>query len=416
MIMIMVGKGSNGKSFLVELHKSAIGDTYGVKMPLQYLTTKSTSADNATPATMMLKDATFAYYSESDKHEVLNAARMKEITGQETLAGRKLHQDMVNFKPKCHHLVTSNHDFDIHSHDHGTWRRVIYNPLKIRFVDTANEKFDINDPLQREADVTISDVWTADPEVRGRYLGFLVWMHYWLYKKYGGKVKRVHHPHIDFSTEKYKMRQDTITAFLAQRLVKTTTEDAQTPLIDEIQKYITWYTKTQGGLLPAKGMTEMFQNSSLGAFIKQTKRGAVLVGHRFLDSNENPAEGEEYAKKDVYELEMEDGKIDVISETPDEYYARVCAEYDKHKHFFNGDAVYEADTSISKFLDSPVAKMATPPTPVTRGDNVEYNGRILPSGVVLRALDEPIMNYLTDNFCTELAGYLPDSPDVEVEL
>jgi len=70
MFMIMVGQGANGKTFLVELHTSAIGEIYGVKMPLSYLTAKNTSPDNATPSMMMLKDATFAYYSESEKHEV----------------------------------------------------------------------------------------------------------------------------------------------------------------------------------------------------------------------------------------------------------------------------------------------------------------------------------------------------------
>ena len=124
--MILVGKGSNGKSFLVELHKGAIGEIYGVKMPLSFLTSRSKDAESATPALMQLKDAHFAYYSESNKFEVLNMAKIKEFTGQETMAGRKLHQDYINFKPKCHHLVASNNDFEILGTDHGTWRRIDY--------------------------------------------------------------------------------------------------------------------------------------------------------------------------------------------------------------------------------------------------------------------------------------------------
>lgn len=415
MIMLMVGQGSNGKSFLVELHKSAIGETYGVKMPLSFLTAKGSSPDNATPAVMMLRDATFAYYSESEKHEVLNAARMKEITGQETLAGRKLHQDMVNFKPKCHHLVTSNNDFDIHSHDHGTWRRVIYNPLKIRFIDVANERIDVNNPLQREADVSITDIWTADPEVRGRYLGFMVWMHYWLYHRYGGKVKKVPYPHIKFETEKYKLRQDTITAFLSQRFVKTADPEAQTSMTDEIQKYITWFSRTQGGILQAKGLTDTFLNSSIGKFIKTTKRGLFLVGHRFLDHGETLNEGEEYAMSNVYDLEMAPGNAGVIIESPDEYYTRVCAEYDKYKHLFVPDAKFDVDLSMSKFVDSPVMNNPAPPSPMpAREDNVEINGRILPNGVVLKQLEEPTINYLTGNFCvSQLSGFLPLDDDFD---
>lgn len=409
MIMIMVGQGSNGKSFLVELHKSAIGETYGVKMPLSFLTAKNSSPDNATPAIMMLKDATFAYYSESDKHEVLNAARMKEITGQETLAGRKLHQDMVNFKPHAHHLVTSNNDFDIHSHDHGTWRRVIYNPIKIRFVDVINERMNHADPYQRKADPNISNAWSSDPETRGRYLGFMVWMHYWLYHKYGGKVKHVPHPHIQFETEKYKLRQDTITSFLSQRLVKSANEDDQFLLIDEVQKYISWYSKTQGGLLPSKGIAEMFQNSAIGKYIKVTKRGLFLSGHRFLDHGENPNDGEEYAMKDVYDLEMAPGNAGIIPETPEEYYTRICREYDKYKHLFDVNAKFDVDTSI-KLVPETVDSH-------TSDDNIEINGRIIPSGLVLKPLEEPIYNLLTGNYCvTQLDGFLPDDPDSDVDL
>lgn len=424
MIMLMVGQGSNGKSFLVELHKSAIGEIYGVKMPLSFLTAKSSSPDGATPATMMLKDATFAYYSESEKHEVLNAARMKEITGQETLAGRKLHQDMINFKPRCHHLVTSNNDFDIHSHDHGTWRRVIYNPLKIRFVDTANERLDKNNPLQREADVSITDSWTQDPEVRGRYLGFMVWMHFWLYQRYGGKVKRVPHPHIDFETEKYKLRQDTITAFLSQRLVKLADPLEQKPMVDEIQKYAKWYTSTQGGAIVAKGITEMFKNSSIGKYIAVTSRGTYMTGHRFLDHGEQPEEGEEYAMKDVYDLEMAPGNAGIQPETPDEYHARVCIEFDKYKHLFSTEAKFDVDSTIpvSMMADESVADLVRATGQNNdnnriseRRDNVELGGRILPSGIQLKPLAEPTINQLTDEYyVVHMAEYLkPDDDDDE---
>ena len=428
--MLMVGVGSNGKTFLVELHKSAIGSIYGVKLPLNFLTSKNTNSDNATPTIMMLKDASFAYFSESEKHEVLNAARMKEITGQETLAGRKLRQDMVNFKPRCHYLVTTNHDFDIHSHDHGTWRRVLYNPLKIRFIDMANEKIDRADPFQREADDTITDIWTADPEVRGRYLGFMVWMHFWLYHtpEFRGKVKRVPHPHIAFETEKYRRRQDVISSFLAQRLVRVklpngeTDETQQFAMVDEIQKYILWFQKTQGGLLPAKGVIEMFQNSQIGKHIKTTKRGQFLIGHRFLDSSGEIAANEEYSMKNVFDIEVPEDNFGIQKETPEEFYDKVCKKYTQYKHLFNPDAKFEIDTSIQEDaaeIAEPLKniKVAQSESNYSREDNIEYNGRILPSGIKLKQLDEPTVNYLTDEFHIEMEGFLPDiDSDEEIDL
>lgn len=430
MFMMLVGKGSNGKTFLVELHKSTIGSIYGVKMPLSYLTGKSTNADNATPAQMMLKDATLAYYSESNRHEILNAARVKEVTGLETIAGRKLHQDMINFKPRCHHLATTNYDFDIECNDHGTWRRMEYITLKITFVDPNVSKYNPDDPFQRIANDKVTQEWTESPEVRGRYLGYMVWMHYWLYRKYSGKVKRVPHKHVQFETNKYRVRQDTISAFLAQRFVKVADPAAQYQMTDEVQKYIRWYSLNHGGILPAKGITEMFQNSPIADHIKSMSRGNFLIGHRFLDNGEKLEEGEEYAMKHIFDMEIPADNFGIASETPDQYYERLCKEYDQYKHLFNNEGGFDiditamperiwADDVAEEESDDPINRLIAPNIPdelPSRADNLEINGRILPSGIVLKQMEEPSVNYLTDEFHVGNEGFLPmDSDDSEYE-
>jgi hypothetical protein len=409
MFMVMVGKGSNGKSFLIELHKGAIGCSYGVKMPLSYLTGKSSNADNATPAQMMLKDASLATYSESNKHEILNAARVKEVTGLETLAGRKLNQNMINFKPRCHHLVTTNYDFDIECNDYGTWRRIQYNPLKITFVDPSISQIDPNDPYQRIADNTVTQVWTEDPEIQGRYLGFMVWYHYWLYRKYNGSVLSVPHPHIQFETKKYERRQNTIAAFLAQRFVKAADSTAQYPIMDEIQKYIKWYSLNHGGIIPAKGIVEQFQNSDIQKHIKMTSRGLFMVGHRFLDNNEQPADGEEYGMKNIFDVAIPDDNFGIKPETPAEYYERICIEYNQNKHIFDNSTTYEVAIDT---LHSDDIKVST--VKDVNINPVILDGKILPSGIVLRALEEPSINYLTDNYSIEMNGILPDIGDIEI--
>ncbi len=396
MIMLMIGKGSNGKSALVELHKSAIGDTYGVKMQTSFLTAKNGSPDSASPAIMQLKDATFAYYSETNKHEILNAARMKEVTGQETLTGRRLHENLVNFKPKCHHLLLSQYPFDILAADHGTWRRLIQLILKIRFVDTNAEKYDPADPFQRIADPDIGDKWSMDPEVQSRYLGFMVWMHYWLQRKYNGKVKAVPHPHIKMETEKYRKDQDVICEFLSQRLVKLPDEKAQLPLVDEIQKYITWYAKNKGNVIQAKGLTDQFQNSDIGKYIKNTKRGLFLEGYRFLDAGETPGDGEEYAKQDVYDIDLAPEVLaSIVPESPEQYYERMCKEYDEHKHLMSREPKYDVDLQTASVLDekevsnSYLSSINNRFGADVRSDNIEINGRILNNGIILKNREEP---------------------------
>ena len=412
MIMLMVGGGSNGKSFLVELHKSAIGDTYGVKMQTSFLTSVASSADAATPAIMQLKDATFAYYSETNKSEVLNEARMKEITGQETLSGRKLNENIVNFKPKCHHLVVSNNNFIIQSGDHGTWRRIIYNPLKIRFVDTANDVLDVNDPYQREADVTISDEWTAEPEIRGRYLGFMVWMHFWLYNKYKGKVMKVPHPHIHFETEKYRHSQDTVMKFLSTCLVKLDDDGIENPIEPELEKYRIWYSKTTNKTIAMQGLVDVFKNNKvISRFIKSTRRGHVLVGHRFLDYGQklDPNSDETYAIQDVYELEMGDGNAGIPIETPEQYYQKILIEYNKYKSLFSNQATYNVDAKFQSMVDSECESSSSSSSSAAPKT---LNGRILPDGVQLRNLPEPTLNYLTDEYTfADFESYISDDDE-----
>jgi hypothetical protein len=411
MFMIMVGRGANGKSFIAELHKAAIGPIYGVKLPLSFLTAKSNSAEGATPAQMLLQHATLATYSESNHMEVLNTARIKEMTGLENLCGRRLHQDMVNFKPRCHHLVTTNHDFVIEHADFGLWRRIVYNPLKITFVDINKYKLDASDPLQRIADPKLTQQWTDDPEVQGRYLGYMVWFHHWLHRKYNGIVGAIRRPHVDFETEKYKIRQDVISSFIAQKFVEVEDPTQEFPIADEIQKYIRWYSANHGGLLPIKGITEQFMNSVIGKFIILTSRGYFLKGHRFLDNNEQPTANEKYVMKHVFELVTPSDNFGIKPETPLEYYERVCKEYDAHKHIFDNKdiASIEVDPHTIKTSEELLRESKTSISGLTketlsslnqqRTDNISLDNI---SNSCLRILEEPSMNMLTDTYGDEL--------------
>lgn len=357
-MMLLVGKGSNGKSFLVELHKGAIGDIYGVKMPLSFLTSRSKDAESATPALMQLKDAHFAYYSESNKFEVLNMAKIKEFTGQETLAGRKLHQDYINFKPKCHHLVASNNDFEIYGTDHGTWRRIDYVTMKIKFCNVPNDEYDPKNPYEREADPTVGSKWTEDEEVLERYLGILAYYYESLHNKYDGKVRNVPHPHIKKETEQFRNRQDRINNFLNATLVKCEDEDVETPMSSIVEKYCKWYESEFPGSNSdyKRHAKDQLENSKIQNFIKKTRQGNFLKGYRVLGIGETPTEDEEMYI-DIYERKN-NNTLDIKPESADELVKRLCEEYDlKHKdrktvvqQTEQKDIIEESDDDIDEMI------------------------------------------------------------------
>jgi hypothetical protein len=365
-MLLLVGAGSNGKSFLVELHKGAIGSIYGVKMPISFLTSKVKDSESATPALMQLKDAHFAYYSESNRCEVLNVAKIKEFTGQETLAGRKLHHDYVNFKPKCHHLVTSNNDFEVPGTDHGTWRRLKYLRMKIKFCDPAVDDYDPGNPYERLGDPEIGSEWSEDSEILGIYLGIMVYYYESLQNNYSGKVQNVPHPNIKKETEQFRNRQDTLNNFINIFLVKCEDERQETPISDAIEKYIEWFSNLYPDNKSFKnGLADQMENSVLQKMMKKTRRGRFLVGFRILGTSEEKDEAEIYYSDIGNEAKKKN--IDVKPVSSETFYERVLASYEsgaqpersirKESEFADLDySDSDIDVEISKASDKQIKK------------------------------------------------------------
>jgi phage/plasmid-associated DNA primase len=323
-ILLLEGAGSNGKTFLVELHNAALGEMYGVKMPIEFLTTKSKSSDTATPALMQLRDARFAYYSESDRNDPLNEPRLKEVLGQETLAGRKLFGEMINFKPHCHHLAASNHRFRVDGTDHGIWRRMLRVVMKVRFVDTTREKFTPGALNERPSDPSLSKEWINRPDVQSAYLGILAYYYESLERNFNGHLLSVPHPHIKAETEEFRNSQDRINKFFSMFLVKTS-PDVHIPITDVIKKYSLWHQSQYPDDVTYKfGLMDKIQNASMvRRHFVETRRGHNLVGHRVLDLAESKDEDEEYCA-----VVGEQQVIHMPPESPEEFYDRIVQEFD----------------------------------------------------------------------------------------
>lgn len=330
MMVILVGKGSNGKSVLVELVKGVMGSLYAIKLPISFLISKSASAENASPALMMLEDARFCYYSESNQCETLNMAKIKEFTGQETLAGRKLYSEMRNFKPHCHHLVSSNNDFEIPGTDHGTWRRIKYLRMKIKFCP-ENEPYDRNNKYERRADSNIGSKWAEDPNYLTAFLAILVHYYSSLQRKYRGKVLNVQHPHLRADTEKFRNQQDLINRFFNFYLVKCADPEKGMPIDDVIEKYSKWYScRNPDDRQFRKWIYSDIENSLINRFLVKNDRGLMFMkGWRVLDAAEAKADDE------VYYCHINDAKeqeviITMQSETAEMCHKRLCHEYDSY--------------------------------------------------------------------------------------
>lgn len=328
-LLLLIGKGSNGKSFLMELHKGTIGSIYGVKMPISFLTCKNRDADNATPALMQLKDAHFAYFSESNSHETLNMAKIKELTGHESMYGRYLNREGENFKSNSHLVATSNNRFSVNGNDHGTWRRLKEVIMKIKLCDPSVDKYDSKNPYERLSDPTIGAL-TENPDALSSYLSILVHYYESLHTNYKGKVINVQHPHIIRETEEFRNSQDKINNFMSANLVKCVDDQEEMCLIMIKDLYIKWYESLYAGANKEYQLSiiDNLESSKIQKYIKKTQRGFLLVGYRVLGRGEEPKDGEEYYTK-LHEESI--NTLNIKSETTMEYYNRKCKEFDKFK-------------------------------------------------------------------------------------
>lgn len=282
-ILIITGIGSNGKSFLLNLVKEVFGNEYCRRMPLAFLTDKRSKSASADPVLMDLEHARLAHYSESEKHEELNTSKMKEITGQESLSGRNLYEKQRNFRPTCHHIITTNHDFDIKTTDNGTWRRIKKYTFKMIFK--SKKDIDLNNPFEKEENVELAQEFSYNPRIKEAFLSILVNYYKNLYLNYDGKLNKVPKPTIDKETEVYRNSQDDINRFINDTIIVS--KHGEIDIQELIDLYKQWYSNNIDNSdikIPNAELGKKLMNSKISKYIQRNKNGIRLTGLRTVET------------------------------------------------------------------------------------------------------------------------------------
>lgn len=277
-ILILTGSGSNGKSFFAELVKSIMGK-YGAKMAMSFLTETRGKSAGADEQLMLLKNARLAYYSETDKNEVLNTAKLKEITSQETLSGRGIFEKQTNFRPTCSHMVTTNYQFSIKTTDHGIWRRIVTYSFKMKFDDNP----DPDNKYEKKNDPTIAKEFSFNPELKKSFLSILVEYYKDLYINHNGMLKNIMKPTIDKETAEYRNQEDIINRFIDEYCIYS--PQATICLSELIDKYEMWYENNiSKNHVPEKvEISNQLINSKIVKYIKKGMSKVLLQDIRLKD-------------------------------------------------------------------------------------------------------------------------------------
>lgn len=145
-----VGEGRNGKSLLMRVMEKIMGD-YAKKVDTEMLMkSNARSPGSASPDVLQLQGKRFIYGNETREGQRLDDAKIKDMTGGDTLTGRALHSNhYVQFDPTHKLVITGNHYPSIQDDSYGFWERVVVFPFNVTFSKEQIDK-DLEEKLLAE--------------------------------------------------------------------------------------------------------------------------------------------------------------------------------------------------------------------------------------------------------------------------
>jgi P4 family phage/plasmid primase-like protien len=202
---ILTGTGSNGKSMLMNLVETALGD-YACKIPISMITQGRNKSSAASPEIVRLKGRRFVTMQEPDEAVPINTGLMKEITSSEKMLARDLYagsKAMIEFELQCKFHLACNDKPKVNSNDGGTWRRLIVINFLSKFVSSPA-------PGQFKLDISIEHKVKSESWGRA-FLAYL--MH--VYRENLGQALLPPDVVLEYTNE-YREENDAITKFIRE--------------------------------------------------------------------------------------------------------------------------------------------------------------------------------------------------------
>lgn len=159
---ILTGEGSNGKSMLMILMSTTMGD-YACTAPISLLTQGRNKSAAAAPELVRMKGRRFVTMQEPDEQVPLNTGLMKELASSEKITARDLYagsKQMIDFELQARFNLACNEKPKINTTDGGTWRRLVVVGFPNKFVfepKLAHEKL-MNESMKQNC---MSETWAT---------------------------------------------------------------------------------------------------------------------------------------------------------------------------------------------------------------------------------------------------------------
>lgn len=144
------GHGGNGKTTLIELIAYLMGD-YAYKAPTELFTHHKRNPQSPSPDLLALYGRRLVFASETSEGVYFDEARVKELSGGDTISARGVHsKHFVNFTPTHKIVLTGNYDPLVSDVSYGFWRRMAKTPFT-QTIPVEERDQGLQDKLRSEA-------------------------------------------------------------------------------------------------------------------------------------------------------------------------------------------------------------------------------------------------------------------------
>lgn len=156
-ILVLIGKGRNGKSVLLEAIKYVLGDD-----AITLARSIMESGPSKHPTELMdLMGVRLAILSETEQGQKFPSSLLKTLSGGDSIKARAMHKDFIEFEPTHSLLLATNFSPNVDPGETALWSRLTMVPFTEKFVNAADAK-----EGDRIADPSLSQTLRTEEEVK----------------------------------------------------------------------------------------------------------------------------------------------------------------------------------------------------------------------------------------------------------
>jgi putative DNA primase/helicase len=262
-IACFVGEGRNGKGTMFEVLRSILGDLAWAIQPELILEQKNTrSSAGPSPDMVSLQGRRMVIASETDENRRVSGAKVKMLTGSDTICARSPHDRFeTNFRPTHKLFVYTNHIPGGLTRDYALVKRLLFLQYPLKYVDNPSEE----NERQRDPELPAKLMEEAAGILAWLVQGCLEWQQHGLAPP--EKIRA--------DVEQLRRSEDTFEQFFLDAMEKTES-NVPVKFADIYQKYKEWYVDAVSettSYMPSKKKISAWLERH--GYTKDTKGGTV---------------------------------------------------------------------------------------------------------------------------------------------